>query len=107
MKKSILDWNSQRLEPTSSTTESWKPAPTILGGASIEISPNPNTELAAAGDLPCRGYCAEGGTRGTTGAYVNSGRPVCRDCVVKLLGIGDEPSSEQNRILRPFELKPK
>lgn len=105
MMKTILDWNAKRPEPSASNE--WTPALTILGGADVGSQTKPDIQPAAAGDLPCKGYCAEGGTRGTTGAYILGGRPVCRNCAVKLLGIGNEPSSEQNKTLRRFELQSK
>lgn len=105
MMKSILDWTTKRPEPFAS--DDWKPALTILGGADVGAQSQPEVQPAAAGDLPRKGYCAEGGTRGTTGAYTHRGRPVCRDCAVKIFGIGDLPSNEQNEVLAPFELKPK
>jgi hypothetical protein len=59
----------------------------------------------AGGDLRCKGFnCKNGGSFGTTGAWVIERRKVCRDCAVKILGIGQLPSTEQTEILQPFEL---
>ena len=44
---------------------------------------------------------------GQTGAYEVEGRILCRNCAVKCLGIGDEPSNEQYKTLEPYELKPR
>ncbi|MCP4491059.1 MAG: hypothetical protein GY820_27650 [Gammaproteobacteria bacterium] len=43
----------------------------------------------AAGDKKCQsGYCKSGGTHGTTGMFCIGKKNVCRDCAVKLFGIG-------------------
>jgi RHS repeat-associated protein len=53
----------------------------------------------------CEGFgggCQSGGTYGTTGMYCISGRNVCRQCAIKLIGIENLSSSEQMKILAPF-----
>lgn len=57
----------------------------------------------AAGDLRCQ-KCASGGDYGTTGAYRIEDRILCQKCAVKHLGFGDEPSSTQPGLLRPWLL---
>ncbi|MCP4492880.1 MAG: hypothetical protein GY820_37095, partial [Gammaproteobacteria bacterium] len=57
----------------------------------------------AAGDKKCQsGYCKSGGTHGTTGMFCIGGKNVCRDCAVKLLGIGGMSGGQQTKILQPF-----
>jgi RHS repeat-associated protein len=59
----------------------------------------------AAGDLLCEGFsggCQSGGSYGTTAMYCVSGLNLCRDCAVKILGLGSDSSAEQTRVLRPF-----
>jgi len=66
-----------------------------------------NIQLAAAGDLQCQGFsagCQSGGSWGPTAAYGMSGRSLCTDCVVKMLGTENEPGAEEVIILRPFLL---
>jgi cystathionine beta-lyase family protein involved in aluminum resistance len=61
--------------------------------------------MAATGDYKCVGFaCANGGTYGTTGGYLIGNKPVCLDCAIKILGIGDEPLAERYAILKNFEL---
>jgi hypothetical protein len=61
----------------------------------------PDTGLAQ--PISCQGpTCSEGGSFGTTGMYIVSGRTLCRDCAVKFLGIQDLPATEQTKILRNF-----
>jgi hypothetical protein len=66
--------------------------------AAVENSRRPpdNIRLAAAGDLKCEGFsggCQNGGDRGTTGMYGVTGRTVCTNCAVKMLGIENEPAA--------------
>jgi RHS repeat-associated protein len=64
-------------------------------------------QLVAAGDLPCQGFsggCQNGGTYGTTGMYIVSGRVLCVECAVKMLGIEGLPAAEKTQILRNFLL---
>ena len=62
----------------------------------------------AAGDLSCQGFsgggCQSGGSYGMTAMYCVSGRNVCQDCAVKLLGIQGESAGDKAAILRPFLL---
>jgi hypothetical protein len=72
----------------------------------VEADPQ-EVHLAAAGDLKCEGFsagCQNRGSWGSTAAYGISGRKLCYDCAVKILGIGDEPAGEKSIILRPFLL---
>ncbi|WP_428671164.1 hypothetical protein [Reyranella sp.] len=67
-----------------------------------------DVHFAAAGDLKCEGFsagCQNRGSWGTTATYGISGRKLCYDCAVKILGIGDEPAGEKSNILQPFLLK--
>ena len=93
MTKYPLEWG---WHTNSSTASDWKPKPTMLSGS---------TELAAAGDLKCQGVCSGGGTYGTTGAYDIGGKPMCRNCAVKILKIEDLPGSIQNEKLQGLELR--
>jgi RHS repeat-associated protein len=77
------------------------------GGSSNQQSAATVIQLAAAGDLQCQGFssgCQNGGSSGTTAMYGISGRNLCPDCAVKMLGIEDEPAAEKVIILRPFLL---
>jgi hypothetical protein len=100
MTKNILEWGWHTSTPNSSAASDWKPAPTLLGGGD-------NVDVAAAGDLKCQAICAEGGTRGTTGAYNVDDTIMCRNCAVKTLKIENLPGGQQNMRLRPYELGPK
>ncbi|MVA82646.1 peptidase C39 [Agrobacterium vitis] len=51
----------------------------------------------------CEGVCAAGGSYGTTPMFCVFGKNVCRDCAVKLLGIGDEAAEGQTKILKQYE----
>jgi hypothetical protein len=57
---------------------------------------------AAWGDLKCTGgYCGSGGTSGTTGMYSIGGRPTCRDCAIKILGLEKEtPATQMKELLK-------
>jgi len=101
---------------------SWLPSPLKVVGARVPAVDGQQTvdsaielkgsvqepgaiQPVAGGDLRCQGSdCKSGGSFGTTGAWVIERRKVCRDCAVKILGIGQLPSTEQTEILRPFEL---
>ena len=63
-------------------------------------------DTVAAGDLKCQ-RCAGGGDFGTTGAYRIEDRVLCQKCAVKSLGIGNEPSSTQPELLRPWLIRPR
>lgn len=54
-------------------------------------------------DYKCEGVCSQGGSYGTTPMFCVFGKNVCRECAVKLLGIGDETGAQQTRILKPYE----
>ncbi|MFI5001287.1 MAG: hypothetical protein ACHQK9_15525 [Reyranellales bacterium] len=96
MTKYPLEWGWEQSDtPNTSTVSEWKPKPTLLSGD--------GTELAAVGDLRCEA-CPSGGTWGTTGAYKVENTIMCRECAVKRLGIENLPGSEQNKILKNFEL---
>lgn len=99
MTKNILEWGWHTSTPKSSPASDWTPTPTLLGGR------DPNIDIAAVGDLKCQGICGEGGTRGTTGAYEILGKPVCRDCAVKILKIENLSGPQQNKYLRKHELE--
>jgi hypothetical protein len=60
-----------------------------------------DVDPVAAGDLRCQ-KCASGGDYGTTGAYRIEDRILCQKCAVKHLGFGNEPSSTQPGLLRPW-----
>jgi hypothetical protein len=93
-------WDDQPGTSKASASPEWKPKLTLLG------SNDDDTQIAAAGDLKCvGGDCFEGGTWGTTAAYNVESRNLCRSCAVKQLGIESLPGSEQNKILKNFELK--
>ena len=101
---------------------SWLPSPPEAAGARVPAVDGQQTvdravelkgsaqepgaiQPVAGGDLRCQGSdCKSGGSFGTTGAWTIERRRVCRDCAVKILGIGQLPSTEQTEILRPFEL---
>jgi hypothetical protein len=66
--------------------------------------PNPDT-FEIAGGPPCQGpYCQSGGSYGTTGMYGIGQPPVpmCRDCAVKVEGLGGLPGAVQAEKLAPF-----
>lgn len=65
-----------------------------------------DVDPVAAGDLACQ-KCASGGDYGTTGAYRIEDRILCQKCAVKQLGIGNEPSSTQPGLLRPWLIRPR
>ncbi len=98
MTKNILEWGWRTSAPNSSASD-WTPAPTLLGGR------DPNIDVAAAGDLKCQGACGQGGSYGTTGAYSVNGKPVCRNCAVKILKIENLPGAQQNELLKSHELE--
>lgn len=55
--------------------------------------------------IACQGFpagCQSGGSYGTTALYSINGKPLCRDCAVKILGIGGLPGPEQQDFLKPF-----
>jgi hypothetical protein len=63
--------------------------------------------IQVAGGQPCQGFgagCQMGGTYGTSALYSIGGRNVCRDCAVKILGIGGLSGAEQAIILAPFAI---
>lgn len=101
MTKYPLEWGWDQPDTSKASASSeWKPKPTLLGNKEND------TQVAAAGDLKCvGGDCIQGGTYGTTAAYNVESRNLCRSCAVKRLGIESLPGSEQNKILRNFELK--
>jgi hypothetical protein len=102
MSKYPLEWgwhHQPELEKTSSIPTS--PKATLLGRKSREDG---DVDIAATGDLRCEA-CPKGGSWGTTGSYNVEDRILCRACAVKQLGVGNEPSNEQYKALRPFELK--
>lgn len=79
-------------------------APKVLPQSSPESD---NIQLVAAGNLQCQGFsggCQNGGSFGTAAMYGVTGRHLCADCAVKILGIEDEPAGERVKILRPFLL---
>ena len=99
-----------------SWSQSWpafKPGPTsnlaFLGGGLAGMAGDlippavQDFEPVAAGDLKCQA-CASGGDYGTTGAYRIENRILCQKCAVKHLGFGNEPSSTQPGLLRPWIL---
>ena len=54
-------------------------------------TPIEGIQIAAAGDLKCQGFsggCQSGGSYGATAMYGVSGRVLCTDCTVKILGSG-------------------
>ena len=111
IRQSSTDVNS------STQRESWSlppfsPTPAanfaFLGGglAGMAGAPLPavqDFEPVAAGDLKCQA-CPSGGDYGTTGAYRIENRILCQKCAVKQLGLGNEPSSTQPGLLRPWLL---
>ena len=69
---------------------------------------NDGPDLAAAGDLQCQGFsagCPNAGSWGTTATHRITGRNVCSDCAVKMLGIQTEPLKEKIETLRRFLLR--
>ncbi len=61
-------------------------------------------------NLRCDGFyggCESGGTYGTNAMYSVGGRNLCRECAVKVLGIGSGNSREQTRVLSPFQIQGK
>ncbi len=88
------------------------PAGNIDGGqwtSDNEESPNePHVRLAQ--NLRCDGFsggCQSGGSYGTSAMYQIRGKNLCRDCAVKILGIGNDTSREQTRVLSPFQIQGK
>ncbi|MDP2378498.1 hypothetical protein, partial [Reyranella sp.] len=75
----------------------------IVARSIAQVTPdNGNIVPTAAGDLKCvGGSCKSGGSWGSTGMYGINGRPLCRSCAVKELGIANEPAAEQTLILAP------
>jgi hypothetical protein len=66
-------------------------------------TPFSESDTGLAQPISCQGpTCSQGGSFGTTGMYIVSGRTLCRDCAVKFLGIQDLPATEQTKILRNF-----
>jgi hypothetical protein len=66
--------------------------------------------VRVAQNLRCDGFyggCASGGTYGTNAMYHIGGRNLCRECAVKVLGIPNDPSGEQTRVLSPFQIQGK
>jgi len=57
------------------------------------------------GDLRCTGgYCTSGGTSGTTGMYSIGGKPTCRDCAIKILGLEKEsPATQMKELLKKLK----
>ena len=71
-------------------------------------SNGPGIQIAASGYFQCEGFgagCQSGGSYGTTAMYSISGRKLCMDCAVKMLGIQNEPASERVLTLTPFLLQ--
>ena len=59
-------------------------------------------EVAASGGIKCTGgYCASGGSYGTCAIYAVDGKPVCRDCAVKLLDIGAKADASNKKSSLP------
>lgn len=109
-----VDSSTQRgLAPENWLQPTFNPAPTanfaFLGGGVAGMARHPalpavqDFEPVAAGDLKCQA-CASGGDYGTTGAYRIENRILCQKCAVKHLGFGNEPSSTQPGLLRPWIL---
>jgi len=100
------------LSPAEATRATFQPIPTNTIPVATEpselVEADPQeVHLAAAGDLKCEGFsagCQNRGSWGSTATYGISGRKLCYDCAVKILGIGDEPAGEKSIILKPFLL---
>ncbi len=61
-------------------------------------------------NLRCDGIyegCQMGGTYGTNAMYHVSGKNLCRECAVKILGLKNDSSREQTRTLNPFQIQGK
>lgn len=80
-------------------------------GTAGKVPPQPDSvELAAAGDLKCQGFaggCANGGSSGSTGMFMITGRILCWSCATKMLGLGNLKAGERLEILQPFALRAK
>jgi hypothetical protein len=67
---------------------------------------NPSDPIKLAG-LRCEGFpsgCHSGGNFGANANYTVSGRNLCRECAVKMLGFENEPESEKIEVLRLYPL---
>jgi hypothetical protein len=67
-----------------------------------------HVQIAAAGDLRCRGFsggCSSGGSYGTSATNRVFGRPVCTSCAIKMLSLENESIAEQLKALRIHPLK--
>jgi hypothetical protein len=72
-------------------------------------SPN-GSPVRLAQNLRCDGFyggCESGSNYGTNAMYHISGKSLCRDCAVKILGIGNDSSRDQTRTLSPFQINGK
>ena len=66
-------------------------------------TPFSESDTGLAQPISCQGpTCSQGGSFGTCGMYIVSGKRLCRDCAVKFLGIQDLPAVEQTKILQNF-----
>jgi|tagenome__1003787_1003787.scaffolds.fasta_scaffold19706655_2 hypothetical protein len=100
MSKYPLEWGWHHQPDDEETSVTSSPRETLLGHQPKED----DVHDAAWGDRRCANHPKKSGQ---TGAYEVEGRILCRDCAVKCLGIGDEPSNEQYKVLIPYELKPR
>jgi hypothetical protein len=100
MTKYPLEWGWDQPDISKSSTSSeWNPPATLPGSHDGDVT------IAAVGDLRCEGVCSEGGTWGTTAAYSIGNKNLCRDWAVKKIGVEKESGAEQNKALRPFEIR--
>ncbi len=81
-----------------------------FGLAGVRRDTDQTVQIAAVGDLKCDGFfggCGSGGSAGTTGMFLLSGRILCWNCAVKMAGASNETAAEKTRLLQPFVLKPR
>lgn len=52
------------------------------------------------------GGCQSGGTSGTTAMYHITGRDLCRDRAVKIMGLENESGGQESKVLEPYLIKP-
>jgi hypothetical protein len=67
----------------------------------------PSADQTRLAGLLCQGFssgCQNGGPYRGAANYTVSGRNLCRECAVKMLGYEDEPESEKIQILRLYPL---
>jgi RHS repeat-associated protein len=102
-----IDQTPFKSNPSSTEADPRQP----LGAANLYQyvvgNPAASTDPTGLGGLSCQGFpagCQSGGSYGTSAMYCVGGKNLCRNCAVKILGIGGESQKEVLQILNNFRI---